>query len=196
TTTRREDRHALCSTLDHLGIGYLASIGGDDTMFAASQVAKQAQGRIRVCHVPKTIDNDLPLPGEIPTFGFETARQLGSELVQNLMEDSRTTGRWYFVVVMGRSAGHLALGIGKATGATLTLIPEEFAGPIRMSTVCDVLEGSILKRQALWNRADGVAVIAEGLLEHMAPEELSGIEGVRIVHDNYGHLRLAEVDLA
>ncbi len=146
--------------------------------------------------MPKTIDNDLPLPGETPTFGFETARQLGSDLVQNLMEDSRTTGRWYFVVVMGRSAGHLALGIGKSTGATLTLIPEEFAGPIRMATVCDLLEGAMLKRQALWNRSDGVAVIAEGLLEHMAPEELQGIEGVRIAHDSYGHLRLAEVDLA
>jgi 6-phosphofructokinase 1 len=97
---------------------------------------------------------------------------------------------------MGRSAGHLALGIGKSTGATLTLIPEEFPGPIRMATVCDLLEGAILKRRALWNRADGVAVIAEGLLEHMAAEELDGIEGVRITHDSYGHLRLAEVDLA
>lgn len=195
-TKKAEDMDRVIATLDKLDIGYLATIGGDDTMFSASQVAKRANGRIRVCHVPKTIDNDLPLPGEIPTFGFETARQLGSELVQNIMEDSRTTGRWYFVVVMGRSAGHLALGIGKATGATLTLIPEEFPGPIRMSSVCDILEGSILKRQAHWNRADGVAIIAEGLLEHMAPEELSGIEGVRITHDSYGHLRLAEVDLA
>jgi 6-phosphofructokinase 1 len=195
-TKRAEDLQRVTATLDRLDIGYLATIGGDDTMFAAAQVAKQANGRIRVCHVPKTIDNDLPLPGEIPTFGFETARQLGSALVQNLMEDSRTTGRWYFVVVMGRSAGHLALGIGKATGATLTLIPEEFPGPIRMATVCDILEGAIIKRKALWNRSDGVAVIAEGLLEHMAAEELSGIEGVRIAHDSYGHLRLAEVDLA
>ena len=186
----------MVEALERLGIGYLATIGGDDTMFAASQVAKTANGRIRVCHVPKTIDNDLPLPGEIPTFGFETARQLGSDLVQNLMEDSRTTGRWYFVVVMGRSAGHLALGIGKSTGATLTLIPEEFPGPVRMTTVCDLLEGAILKRSALWNRPDGVAVIAEGLLEHMPAEELNDIEGVRITHDSYGHLRLAAVDFA
>lgn len=195
-TKRVEDLDRVVASLDRLDIGYLATIGGDDTMFAAAQVAKRANGRIRVCHVPKTIDNDLPLPGEIPTFGFETARQLGSALVQNLMEDSRTTGRWYFVVVMGRSAGHLALGIGKATGATLTLIPEEFPGPIRVATVCDILEGAIIKRKALWNRSDGIAVIAEGLLEHMAPEELSSIEGVRIAHDSYGHLRLAEVDLA
>lgn len=195
-TKRNEDLERVVATLDRMDIGYLATIGGDDTMFAAARVANQANGRIRVCHVPKTIDNDLPLPGEIPTFGFETARQIGSGLVQNLMEDSRTTARWYFVVVMGRSAGHLALGIGKATGATLTLIPEEFSGPIRMAAVCDILEGAILKRQALWNRSDGVAVIAEGLLEHMPAEELSSIEGVRIAHDSYGHLRLAEVDLA
>ncbi len=195
-TKKAEDLQRVVATLDSLGIGYLATIGGDDTMFAASQVAKQAAGRMRVCHVPKTIDNDLPLPGAIPTFGFETARQVGSELVQNLMEDSRTTGRWYFVVVMGRSAGHLALGIGRATGATLTLIPEEFPGPIRMPTVCDILEGAIVKRKALWNRTDGLAVIAEGLLEHMPTKELNGIEGVRITHDSYGHLRLAEVDLA
>jgi 6-phosphofructokinase 1 len=195
-TKKPEDLRRVVATLNDLGIGYLATIGGDDTMFAASQLAKYAQGKIRVCHVPKTIDNDLPLPGEIPTFGFETARQVGSDLVQNLMEDSRTTGRWYFVVVMGRSAGHLALGIGKATGATISLIPEEFSGPIQMASVCDILEGAILKRKALWNRSDGVAVIAEGLLEHMPVEELSGIEGVRITHDSYGHLRLAEVDLA
>ncbi len=195
-TKKAEDLKRVVAALDKLGIGCLATIGGDDTMFAASQVAKQAAGRIRVCHVPKTIDNDLPLPGEIPTFGFETARQLGSDLVRNLMEDSRTTGRWYFVVVMGRSAGHLALGIGKATGATLSLIPEEFPGPVKISTVCDILEGAILKRKALWSRSDGVAVIAEGLLEQILPEELSGIEGVSITHDAYGHLRLAEVDLA
>jgi 6-phosphofructokinase 1 len=54
----------------------------------------------------------------------------------------------------------------------------------------------MIKRQALWNRADGVAVIAEGLLEHMPAAELKDIEGVRITHDSYGHLRLAEVDLA
>jgi 6-phosphofructokinase len=195
-TKKPEDLQRVLDTLNKLGIGYLATIGGDDTMFAASQLAKLAAGQVRVCHVPKTIDNDLPLPGDIPTFGFETARQLGFELVHNLMEDSRTTGRWYFVVVMGRTAGHLALGIGKAAGATLTIIPEEFSGPVHLDAVCDILEGAILKRTALWNRADGVAIIAEGLLERVPAEELSKIEGVRIEHDSYGHLRLAELDLA
>lgn len=186
----------VVDALKSLEIRYLVTIGGDDTMFAASQVAAASSGQIRVCHVPKTIDNDLPLPGETPTFGFETARQLGFEIVRNLMEDSRTTGRWYFVVVMGRTAGHLALGVGKAAGASLSVIPEEFSGPAHLETIGDILEGAILKRQALWQRNDGVALIAEGLLERMPVEELTAIEGVQIQHDSYGHLRLAELDLA
>jgi 6-phosphofructokinase len=103
-----------------------------------------------VAHVPKTIDNDLPLPGGTPTFGFETARSEGTGLVSNLMTDAITTQRWYLVVAMGRSAGHLALGIGKAAGATLTVIAEEFprAEPIRLSRLADVLETSMLKRIA------------------------------------------------
>ncbi|MFQ5682733.1 MAG: diphosphate--fructose-6-phosphate 1-phosphotransferase [Candidatus Binatia bacterium] len=195
-TKNPKDLEVVLNSLKALGIGHLVTIGGDDTMFAASQLAKSASGRIRLCHVPKTIDNDLPLPGETPTFGFETARQFGFTLVQNLMEDSRTTNRWYFIALMGRSAGHLALGIGKAAGATLTIIPEEFPGAAHLETLCDILEGAILKRQALWNRCDGVAVIAEGLLERIPAEEMAGIEGARITRDDYGHLRLAEMDLA
>ena len=131
-TKKTEDMEQVVAVLKMLQVGYLVTIGGDDTMYAASQVAKCSAGRIRVCHVPKTIDNDLPLPGETPTFGFETARQHGFEIVHNLMEDSRTTHRWYFVVVMGRTAGHLALGVGKAAGATLSVIPEEFPVPFTL----------------------------------------------------------------
>jgi 6-phosphofructokinase 1 len=195
-TKNPEHLKDVVEALKSLRIGYLVTIGGDDTMYAASQVAAASAGQIRVCHVPKTIDNDLPLPGETPTFGFETARQLGFEIVRNLMEDSRTTGRWYFAVVMGRTAGHLALCIGKAAGATLAVIPEEFPGPAHLETIGDVLEGAILKRRSLWDRNDGVALIAEGLLERMPVEELTAIEGVQIQHDSYGHLRLAELDLA
>ena len=79
--------------------------------------------------MPKTIDNDLDLPPYVDTFGFQTARHYGVEIVKNLMVDAKTTSRWYFVIAMGRKAGHLALGIGKAAGATLTLISEEFPRP-------------------------------------------------------------------
>jgi 6-phosphofructokinase len=195
-TRTPEDLQNTVKALRELGIRYLVTIGGDDTAFSASEVVKAAGGTIRVAHVPKTIDNDLPLPGGMPTFGFETARHVGTELVRNLMEDSRTTNRWYFVVAMGRKAGHLALGIGKAAGATITVIGEEFPKErITLAEVCDVLEGAILKRRVL-GRKDGVAVIAEGIGEKLDPEELAKIPGVEIERDPHGHIRLGEIPLA
>ena len=195
-TRTPEDLQNTVKALKELGIRYLVTIGGDDTAFSASEVVKAAGGTIRVAHVPKTIDNDLPLPGGMPTFGFETARHVGTELVRNLMEDSRTTNRWYFVVAMGRKAGHLALGIGKAAGATVTVIGEEFPkGKITLAEVCDVLEGAILKRRVL-GRKDGVAVIAEGIGEKIDPEELAKIPGVEVERDPHGHIRLGEIPLA
>jgi 6-phosphofructokinase 1 len=195
-TRTPEDLQNTVKALLELGIRYLVTIGGDDTAFSASEVVKAAGGTIRVAHVPKTIDNDLPLPGGMPTFGFETARHVGTELVRNLMEDSRTTNRWYFVVAMGRKAGHLALGIGKAAGATITVIGEEFPKEkITLAEVCDVLEGSILKRRAL-GRKDGIAVIAEGIGEKIDPEELAKIPGVEVERDPHGHIRLGEIPLA
>ena len=134
------------------------------------KLAEKAAGRIRVVHVPKTIDNDLDLPPDVDTFGFQTARHLGVELVKNLMVDAKTTSRWYFVIAMGRKAGHLALGIGKAAGATLTLIPEEFrSGTIRSAHASSTpWPAPIIKRLAD-GRRDGVAVLAEGLVERIAP---------------------------
>ena len=49
------------------------------------QLEELAGGSLQVVHVPKTIDNDLCLPHGIPTFGFQTARHLGVEIVKNLM---------------------------------------------------------------------------------------------------------------
>ena len=195
-TRKPEDLQRTVRALRELGIAYLMTIGGDDTAFSALEVAKAAEGAIRVAHAPKTIDNDLPLPGGMPTFGFETARHVGTELVLNLMEDSRTTNRWFFVMVMGRKAGHLALGIGKAAGATFTIIPEEFPNErVSLNEVCTVLEGAILKRQVM-GRRDGLAVIAEGIGEKLDPEELSKIPGVEVNYDEHGHLRLGEIPLA
>ncbi len=179
-------------SLDRLGVGMLVSIGGDDTCFSASTLAKASKGRLRVVHVPKTIDNDLDLPQDVYTFGFQTARHIGVEIVKNLMVDAKTTSRWYFVVAMGRKAGHLALGIGKAAGATLSLVPEEFEPhPVRLATVVDTLVGAIVKRLSQ-GRPDGVAVLAEGLVEVIKTSDIEGLEGVE--RDAHGHLRIAEVD--
>ena len=179
----------VAEALKRLGVDHLVTIGGDDTAFAASQLARALEG-LTVAHVPKTIDNDLPLPGDIMTFGFTTACNLGKELVRNLMQDAATTERWFFVTVMGRHAGHLALGIGGAAGATLTVIAEEFPEPqIGLDRLVDVLEGSIIKRRA-HGREQGVAILSEGLAEKLDPATLGLVE-----RDAYGNVRLAELDL-
>jgi ATP-dependent phosphofructokinase / diphosphate-dependent phosphofructokinase len=182
----------VVTSLLRLDVSMLLTIGGDDTAFSAMKVEQKAGGRLHVAHVPKTIDNDLDLPAHVDTFGYQTARHYGVEIVKNLMVDAKTTSRWYFVIAMGRKAGHLALGIGKAAGATLTLIPEEFTERVRLKTIVDTLVGAIVKRLS-YGRRDGVAVIAEGLVLDLDPADLDGMENVE--RDAHGHVRIAEVNI-
>ncbi len=178
--------------LGRLGVTGLITIGGDDTAYSAMQLEQKAAGRFRVVHVPKTIDNDLDLPPHVDTFGYQTARHMGVDILKNLMIDAKTTSRWYFTILMGRKAGHLALGVGKAAGATITLIPEEFSTrPLRLRTLVDTLAGAIIKRLAL-GRRDGVAVIAEGVVLDVAPEDLAALRDV--VRDAHGHVRIDDIN--
>ncbi|RYG79649.1 6-phosphofructokinase, partial [bacterium] len=182
--------------LDRLGVGKLITIGGDGTATLAHKLAKAARDKgfeLAVVHVPKTIDNDIALPHETSTFGFQTARHVGCEIVENLMVDAKTTSRWYFVLAQGRKAGHLALAIGKAAGATLSLIPEEFPRETtHFKTLVDTLAGAILKR-ASYGRSDGVAMIAEGLSERVPLEELEG--HTDIPRDAHGNIAVAQINL-
>jgi 6-phosphofructokinase len=185
---------AVVEMLRESSVTHLVTIGGDDTALSSRYISEHSGGAIRTVHVPKTIDNDLPLPPHVPTFGFQTARHVGVELVRNLMEDARSTRRWYIVVAMGRKAGHLALGIGKAAGATVTVVAEEYMSQyVPFATICDVVEGAIIKRRAM-GRHFGVAVLAEGLIDKLDPAELVELEDVE--RDEHGHVRFAEVDLA
>jgi 6-phosphofructokinase len=180
----------VVETLLRLNVRYLICIGGDDTTYGATKIAERARGRIGVASVPKTIDNDLPLPENAPTFGFETARAVGAAIIESLMEDARTTGRWYLAVSMGRKAGSLALGMCKSAGATLAVIPEEFSGgKLELNLVVDTIVGAIVKRAAA-GRDNGVAVIAEGIAEsadlgHVAESS----------YDAYGHISIADIPL-
>jgi 6-phosphofructokinase len=200
-TKSEKDMQNVLDVFRRLNVTMLVTIGGDDTAYSGSQVYAKAGGAIRVAHVPKTIDNDLPLPGSTPTFGFETARQVGVSIIRNLAEDARTTSRWYLIVCMGRAAGHLALGIGKAAAATLTIIPEEFGDHhVTLDEVCDILIGSIIKRRSM-HANYGVAVLAEGLLEAIGEEGLLECMSTaqlgrygQIVRDPFGHLRLGEIE--
>jgi 6-phosphofructokinase 1 len=183
----------IVESLLRLNVTRLITIGGDDTAYSAMRLERTAAGRLQIVHVPKTIDNDLDLPAYVDTFGFQTARHHGVEIVKNLMVDAKTTSRWYFVIAMGRTAGHLALGIGKAAGATLTLIREEFhAQQIRFEAIVDTLAGAIIKRLSE-GRRDGLAVIAEGLVLGLDPEFLGSLP--EIERDAHGNVRISEVKI-
>jgi 6-phosphofructokinase len=180
-------------SLLRLNVSMLITIGGDDTAYSAMKLEEKAGGRIHVVHVPKTIDNDLDLPAYVDTFGFQTARHIGVDIVKNLMVDAKTTSRWYFVIAMGRKAGHLALGIGKAAGATLTMIPEEWSGgSVRLKALVDTLVGAIIQRLS-YDRRDGVAILAEGLVLSIDPNDLAQLEDVE--RDSHGNVRIAEVNI-
>jgi len=181
------------AALEKLGIEALITIGGDDLIASSIAVEKQSEGRIKVVQVPKSIDNDLWMPAPIDTLGFETARHHGVKIVENLMEDAKTTDRWYIGVTMGRPTGHLTLGIGKAASATCTLIPEEFAGnQISVADIAEIVDGSIVKRRAM-GRSYGIALLSEALSERFSPEEVTELQDVG--RDAQGNIRVADIDL-
>lgn len=190
------DPAALRNTVDalrKLAIDGLIAIGGDDLVRSILAIERESGGRIKTVLVPKSIDNDLELPDQVATLGYETARHVGVQVVKNLMEDARTTGRWYLGVTMGRPTGHLTLGIGKAVSATCTIIPEELGpGPVRLADIADIVEGSIVKRRAL-GKKHGVVLLSEALVERFDPAEVEELQDVD--RDAQGNIRVTEIDL-
>ncbi len=183
----------LMNTLKQIGIKHLITIGGEGTLYMANWIEREGRGLINVVHTPKTIDNDIPIPGGFSTFGFQTARHMGVKIINNLMEDARTMGRWYFVATMGRHTGHLALGMCKASGATMCLIPEEFTeGTASLGKIVDILTGSIIKRLSM-GKDHGVVVLAEGIAEKCNLDELSDLPEVEL--DKAGRVSLPELQI-
>jgi len=180
------------AALKKLGVEALVTIGGDDLVRSSAAIERETRGSIQVVQVPKSIDNDLLLPLSVATLGYETARHVGVELIKRLMEDARTTGRWYLAVTMGRPTGHLTLGIGKAASATCTIIPEEFQEVVSLSDIADIVEGTIIKRRAM-GRPYGVILLAEALVEHFDLQEVAELRDVD--RDAQGNIRVAEIDL-
>ena len=177
--------------LAKLKIDALACIGGDDMVRSAAAIERR--GPVKVVLVPKSIDNDLWLPQPLVTLGYETARHAGVGIVKSLVEDARTTGRWYLGVTMGRPTGHLTLGIGKAASATCTIIPEEFPRDvISLSDIADIVEGSIVKRRAM-GKSHGVVLLSEALVERFSPREVAELQDVD--RDAQGNIRVTEIDL-
>ena len=179
-------------------IRLLVTIGGDDTASTANRVAKFLESRnypIRNIHVPKTIDNDLPLPDNAPTFGFNSAKDEGARIARTIYEDARTSGNWMLVAAMGRSAGHLALGIGAACHYPMIIIPEMFdKTAITVDKIVALSISSIVKSKIL-GIGYGAVMISEGVFHELDTAELEA-RGIRFSYDEHGHPELGKVSKA
>lgn len=179
-------------------IKLLVTIGGDDTATTANRIAeylKKNKVHIKNIHVPKTIDNDIPLPDRLPTFGFETAKNEGTRIAQTVYEDARSSGNWFVVTVMGREAGHLAFGIGTACHYPLVIIPEMFRGKkITFKKIVDMMIGSILVRKTI-HVGHGAIMISEGVFHFMEESEIVN-SGINFTFDEHGHPELGTISKA
>ncbi len=179
-------------------IKLLVTIGGDDTASTANRIGKFLRENnisIQNIHVPKTIDNDLPLPDNTPTFGYQSAKQEGVRIAQTVYEDARTSGNWFVTAAMGREAGHLAFGIGAACHFPMIVIPEMFNKvEISFDRIIKLIISAIVKRKIL-GIGYGVAIVSEGVFHFMSDDEINN-SGIDFTYDEHGHPELGNVSKA
>tara|TARA_R110002050_G_scaffold223338_1_gene359137 strand:- start:58314 stop:59537 length:1224 start_codon:yes stop_codon:yes gene_type:complete len=173
----------------------LVSIGGDDTASTANRITGyllKENISIANIHVPKTIDNDLPLPDRNPTFGFHSAKDEGVRIGNTTYEDARTSQNWFVMSTMGRSAGHLAFGIATSCHFPMLVIPEMFdKTKITFDKVVRLIISSIVKRK-IENINYGVALISEGIFHILPTSELDKCN-INFTYDDHGHPELGNV---
>ncbi len=173
----------------------LVTIGGDDTASTANRLSKFLRNNdvdVQNIHVPKTIDNDLPLPDRNPTFGFHSAKDEGVKIGNTVYEDARTSRNWFVMSTMGRSAGHLAFGISTGCHFPMMIIPEMFTDTEpTLDKVINLIISSMIKRKILGVEY-GVAVVSEGLFHVISEEELKSC-GILFTYDDHGHPELGNV---
>jgi 6-phosphofructokinase len=202
--------HALAS----LEVDALVSIGGDDTLKTANffyeyqkhHVAEEQ--RVRIVHLPKTIDNDYR--GIDFTFGFFTAVDVMAKELLNLRADCIATSSYFIVETMGRKAGWLSYGVAIAGEASMVLSTEDVRGDLAIEeTRVDPTTGEsitewrlsvtalverivdlILERERR-DQYYGTVVLAEGLAELLPQNSVHGMP-----RDEHGHIRLSVFDLA
>ncbi len=179
-------------------IKLLVTVGGDDTASTANRIAKFLEAKqypIANIHVPKTIDNDLPLPAGMPTFGYQSAKNAGSVIGRAVYNDARTSANWFVVAAMGRSAGHLAFGIASACHYPMIIIPEMFnKTKITIDKIISLIVSAIIKRKIL-GMDYGAAMVSEGVFHALDQEEILK-SGIHFSYDDHGHPELGKVSKA
>lgn len=197
--------------LADLGIQALISIGGDDTLRTANLLYEYQcrrvpeDKRIRIVHLPKTIDNDYH--GIDFTFGFFTAVDVLAKEMQNLRADAQATGSWFIAEVMGRKSGWLAYGVGLAGEANKIISTEDLPGRyLRKETIPDLPDGArtevldvdkladrivdlILKREEE-DKPFGTVALAEGLSDYLPASYTKDV-----ARDEFGHIALSKLHL-
>jgi 6-phosphofructokinase 1 len=194
------------NALVDLEIDALISIGGDDTLKTANFLYEYQKHlppearRVRVIHLPKTIDNDYR--GIDFTFGFFTAVDVMAKELQNLRADAIATSSYFIVETMGRKAGWLSYGVAIAGEANLVLAVEdleELADPaatskegqpvMSLEKLADKIVDLILTRERR-GKHYGTVVLAEGIAEALPESYLAALP-----RDEHGHLSLGKIDL-
>lgn len=193
----RDDEFSADFFLDN-NVKLLVTIGGDDTASSSNRLAKylaKKKVEIQNIHVPKTIDNDIPLPDGMPTFGFNSAKDAGVAIGNTIYEDSRTSGNWFIIASMGRSAGHLAFEIGASCHFPIIIIPEMFNKTrITLGKVIDLIISSMIKR-LVEGIGYGVAIVSEGIFHVLDDEDIKNC-GISFTYDAHGHPELGNVSKA
>ena len=180
-------------------IKLLVTIGGDDTASTANRISKFLAAKnypIANIHCPKTIDNDLPLPNNAPTFGYNSAKNEGAHIAKTVYEDARTSGNWFVITAMGRTCGSLALGIGEASHSPMTIIPEMFnKTTMTLDKIIKLSVSAIIKRKIL-GVSYGTVVTAEGLFHDEGVMQEMVDAGVHFTFDEHGHPELGKISKA
>ncbi|GAA4270476.1 6-phosphofructokinase [Hyunsoonleella aestuarii] len=146
----KEGRKKAYDQLVAAGVGGLVAIGGDGT-FTGAMIFNQEFG-FPVMGIPGTIDNDIF--GTSHTLGFDTAQNTVVEAIDKIRDTASSHNRLFFIEVMGRDVGHIALNVGIAGGAEEILIPEEDLGLDRLV--------ESLKRSRKSGKSSSIVVVAEG----------------------------------
>ena len=186
-----------------LELDAIISIGGDDTLKTANLLYEYQQRlpedapRVRVIHLPKTIDNDYR--GIDFTFGFFTAVDVMAKELQNLRADAMATSAYFIVETMGRKAGWLSYGVAIAGEAHLVVAVEDVVGSLRTEEngrqciSCEALADHIVDLMLTRERRSkhyGTVVLAEGLAELLPQEYIANLP-----RDDHGHIPLANIDV-
>lgn len=146
----KEGRKKAFNNLKNENIDALVVIGGDGSFCGALEFNKEFN--FPVIGIPGTIDNDIY--GTSSTLGFDTALNTAVEVIDKIRDTASSHNRLFFIEVMGKDAGHIALNVGIGAGAEEILIPEEDLGLDRL------LES--LRKSKKSGKTSSIVVVSEG----------------------------------